>query len=78
MAERSYRLYEQNTYAPTAHLETLRRGFTPLSLLDVTELFGYYKDECESVGVEPTLVEFGQWCSASGPFEGDPPCTLYN
>lgn len=69
-------LYERNTWAPNDRLNGLRSGDVALSEHDVTDLYATFVQGSADVGVDPTLVEFGQWLSGTGNFDGAAPAEV--
>lgn len=59
--ERSYKLYQWGTYAPTVRLQQLRLGDVEPTMSEIQELYRWYKSGCKEAGTQGTMVEFGAW-----------------
>jgi len=70
------RLYQPKTYEPSLVLRGLRKGAVPLTKADVLDLYDMYLQGCRDSDVFPALVDFGQWMSATGDYEGQEPAEV--
>lgn len=69
-------LWQWGTYAPTPRLERLRDGSEAMTANDAAILFAMFVEGSADSGVPPTMLDFGQWVSGTGAFDGCEPADV--